>query len=180
MKIYRAVVVCIFCTLGFFVHATPQGRMEYANIASKNGKPAICLPDNAKAPFPVGWVMLSESHAQDAGMWGLKLKHGATPLALKSGECFAYGAVPEAYELMRFGTRESKLLLEVNKTYVFRVNNAYRSTDTYVVVFCVGGSPDGGFKFFEYTPLADGGRVVPSCDARKNSNVSSSRWCCVL
>jgi len=171
MKSYLALIIG-YGVLGAVANATPLGRVEYADLTSVNGYPAICLPREAKAPFAVGWAILAEGFAEKGGVWSLKLKEGATPMILKTGECFAYGVVPEAYEFMKHGSNEPPLILEVDKTYSFRLHTASQSNDVYNVVFCVGEGRGGQFEFYKRSPSMSREQAARPCKASKNNNAS--------
>ncbi|WP_133160938.1 hypothetical protein [Pseudomonas laurylsulfativorans] len=168
MNLYTLIVAWLCGVVGFSAHATPLGRTVYGVFESVDGNPAICLPSDAKRSFSVGWAVISESYAQKGGFWGVALKLNASPLVLRSGECFVYGAVPEEYELEGLGLNERALKFEENRTYVFRITESSGTNDTYRVVFCAGENHGGGFKYFEYTHLPDGVTITPFCDAKKN------------
>lgn len=76
MRVPVLLVVAFSCVVGLSAHATSFGRIGTANITSMDNKPAICLPNNAKKDFSVGWITLSESYARNAGVWGVALKVG--------------------------------------------------------------------------------------------------------
>lgn len=168
MNFYALIVVLLCGAVGFSAHATPLGRTEYGVLESVNGNPAICLPSDAKRSFSVGWAAISESYAQQGGFWGVTLRASANPLILRSGECFIYGFAPDDYELERLGSNEHPLKFEENRTYVFRITDAFRSNDTYKVVFCIAKKNDGDFEYFEYTHLPGEVTIIPFCDAQKN------------
>lgn len=171
MVINLWVVVCFFCVFGAAAHAESLGRTEYSEVASVNGRPAICLSKDSSAILSVGWVTLSESYAKKTGVWGLRLQDGASPLVLNSGECFSYGFIPEGYKLRTsFGRNEYPLVLEVNKTYVFRLNDAKQSTNAFQVVFCVNKTVTGAVEYLQYTQLPNGGQIVPVCDGKRNAD----------
>jgi len=173
VRIQSFLALIIFSgVLGSLANATPLGRLEYADLTSINGQPALCLPGHAKAPFAVGWVILAESFAEKGGVWSLKLKEGATPLVLKPGECFTYGVAPEAYESMKLGANERPLRLEVNKAYSFRLHSALQSTDVYTVAFCVGEGKGGQFEFYKRSPSLSREQAARPCKASKNNNAS--------
>jgi hypothetical protein len=157
----------VFGIMTSFVHATSFGLMADANIETFDTKPAICLPVNAKEEFPVGWVSLSESYVRNPASWAVSLKDGGNPLILKPGECIVFGEIPSGYELDN-NVRSGFLTLENNKTYVFRLSGAYKTRDTYAAVFCTGSKMKGGFEFHQYSREADGGQVMPECDAKRN------------
>lgn len=171
MKRLLAFIVCSG-VLGSAVNATPSGHLAFADLTSVNGQPALCLPERAKAPFAVGWVILTERSARNAGVWGLQLKEGATPLMLKPGECFTYGVVPQAYELMKLGANERPLALAMNNTYSFRLHSALQSTDVYTVAFCVGQGRDGMFEFYKRPSSLSREKLGAPCKASKDNNVS--------
>ena len=85
--------------------------------------------------------------------------------------CIVFGVVPDGYELDDYKIKTQPLKLEVNRTYVFRLTDAYRTTDTYRAIFCISKTAEGTLKYLQYTRLAGGGEVVPSCDAKRNGNV---------
>lgn len=171
MKYTVFLLVGLSWFVGVFAHATSFGRIGTANITSIDNKPAICLPNDAEEAFSVGWISLSESYVRNAGGWGVALKSGAKPLALKPGGCIVFGVVPDGYELDDYKIKTQPLKLEVNKTYVFRLTDAYRTTDTYRAIFCISETSDGTRVYLQYTPLPDGGKVIPTCDAKRNGNV---------
>lgn len=176
MVIKLSVVVFFLCVLGVAAHAAGLGRMEYSDVASINGLPAICLSKDSSAMLSTGWVSLSESYTKKSGVWGLRLKDGASPLMLKPGECFPYGFVPEGYKLREnFGRNEYPLVLEVNKTYVFRLNDAKKSMDAFQVVFCINKTMAGAVEYLQYTQLPDGGQIVPICDGKRNADSTGGR-----
>jgi hypothetical protein len=159
--IYIAVV---FLALQLFFHqanATSFGSMEAADIASIDDKPAICLPGDVKEAFSVGWVTLSESNVRNASGWGIALKSGAKPLLLNPGACLVFGDLPEGYELYKL--KNPYLKLEVNKTYVFAINDAIRPTYSYRVIFFVCESENGILTYLKYARDNEGREVVPSC-----------------
>jgi len=167
---FKILIVVWWCSAGWLpAHATSLGRMEYADIESVDGKPSICIPGNAEKSFSVGWVSLSQSYTKNTGFWGVSLKSGEEPLMLKPGECFVFGVVPNGYASEFPGSKEYPLRLEVNQTYVFRLSGAYKSTDTYRVVFCVNSKAGGGFEYLKYIPLSGGEEAVPVCNVRSNS-----------
>ncbi|MGE8060682.1 hypothetical protein [Pseudomonas sp. NPDC089547] len=151
------------------VNATPIGSVKYADLASINGMPALCLPKSETAPFAVGWATLYDSYAKDVDAWQVVLKEQAAPVVLKPGECFAYGTVPEGYMLEKGTAGKKPLQLEVGKTYAFRLNSASRSVDAYFVVFCITSEGEG--RFVKYPPLSSG-EAVPSCDGRNGNRIS--------
>ncbi|MBT2339752.1 MULTISPECIES: hypothetical protein [Pseudomonas] len=157
--------------LAFFANATSFGRIASANMTSIDNKPAICLPNDDEKAFSVGWISVYESHVQNPGAWGVALKAEAEPLVLKAGNCVVFGVVPEGYELDDDKVKVRPLKLQANKTYVFRLTDAYRPRDSYTAVFCVSQSTDGTYEYLQYDRLADGAEIVPSCDAKLNGNV---------
>lgn len=171
MKYIVFLLVGLSWFVGGFAHATSFGRIGAANIASIDNKPAICLPNDAEEAFSVGWISLSESYVRNAGSWGVALKTGVKPLALKPGGCIVFGVVPDGYELDDYKIKTQPLKLEVNRTYVFSLSDAYRPRDSYTAVFCISKTAEGTLKYLQYTRLAGGGEVVPSCDAKRNGNV---------
>jgi hypothetical protein len=168
MNFYRLIVALLFGVVGFSAFATPLGRTEYGVLESVNGSPAICLPSDAKRSFSVGWAVISESYVPQGGFWAVALKLNASPLILKSGDCFVYGFTPDEYKLENFGLNERPLKFEENRTYVFRITDASGSNDTYRVLFCIGRKNNGDFEYFEYAYLPGGVTVIPFCDAKKN------------
>ncbi|MCX2897800.1 hypothetical protein [Pseudomonas mandelii] len=53
------------------------GSLSTANISSVDALPAICLPNDAEAPFLVGLITVSESYVRNPGSWDVALKDGA-------------------------------------------------------------------------------------------------------
>jgi len=170
----KNLLVFIICCgmLGSIANATPLGRLEYADLTSINGQPAICLPGHAKAPFAVGWVILAESFARNTGIWGVSLKEGGTPVVLNPGECFSYGDVPAAYELVRLGRNEHPVVLETNKTYSFLLQSASQSKDVYNVVFCIGEGRSGQFEFYKRSPSSSREQAALPCKASGSNSAS--------
>lgn len=162
--IYLAVLFLALQLIVQFANATSFGSMEGADIASIDDKPAICLPSDVKEAFPVGWVTLSESNVRNASGWGIALKLGAKPLMLSPGACLVFGDLPEGYELYRL--KNPLLKIDVNRTYVFAINDANRSTYSYRVVFCVSETAGGARNYFKYTLDSSGREVIPSCGFR--------------
>ncbi|VVM56508.1 hypothetical protein [Pseudomonas fluorescens] len=163
-----------FTALQMFFHhanATSFGRTEEANITSIDNKPAICLPGDTEEAFSVGWVTLSESNVRNAAGWGVTLKLGAKPLVLKSGSCIVFGDPPEGYESDEYKLKTPPLKLEVNKAYVFSINNAYRPRDSYSVIFCVSETKEGALSYFQYPNVSGGRENVPYCDAKQHGTV---------
>ncbi|MCX2897803.1 hypothetical protein [Pseudomonas mandelii] len=147
--------------------ATSFGFVSTASISSVDALPAICLPNDAEAPFLVGLITVSESYVRNPGSWGVALKDGATPLALKPGECIKFEAVQEGYEVDRYTTKMPRLQPEVNKTYIFRIHDAYKTRNSYSVLFCVSRKAQGALEYLEYTRFSNGDRLIPSCDFRR-------------
>ncbi|WP_157791829.1 hypothetical protein ACQCLI_13770 [Pseudomonas nitroreducens] len=151
-----------------WVHATSFGRQETAAIRSVKGSPGICLSEETKDRFPVGWVALSESYIKNPGGWSLVLKEGVSPLILNAGECLVYGEIPDGYKLARYKVVVPGLKLQKDRTYVFSINSSDYPRDSYRVVFCVSENSDGSRDYLPYRRLSDGSELVPSCDSRLN------------
>ncbi|MNJ67977.1 hypothetical protein D3C77_641890 [compost metagenome] len=81
-----------------------------------------------------------------------------------------FGAVPDGYERDDYKIKTPPLVLEVNRTYVFSLSDAYLPRDTYSAVFCISKAADGTLQYHQYTRLPDGRNVVPFCDAKLNGN----------
>lgn len=171
MFIYVCLSALFIWLLAVEVHATSFGYRGEANVIAVNNKPAICIPPEATKKISVGWVSLSESYVRYAGGWGITLKPDSAPLVLKAGECFVFGDVPEGYETDEHEIKTAKLKLEINRTYVFRLNDADYPRDSYSAVFCISKVASGTMEYLQYTRLADGTEVIPSCDARRNGKV---------
>ncbi|MCX2897802.1 hypothetical protein [Pseudomonas mandelii] len=178
MKNIILLVCVLFSPVALFASATSFGFFGRADILSVNGVPAICSPSDASAPLQVGAVTVSESYVRNPGSWGIALKDGAVPLALKPGECIAFESVPEGYEVDKYTTKVPRLKLEVNKTYLFAISDAYKTRDTYTGTFCVSRKADGRLEYREYTRLNDGARLIPSCDTLKHrkSSLNIAPW----
>jgi len=151
-------------------HATSFGLKGEAKIAIIDDKPAVCLPDDAKA-FSVGWISLSESYVRSPGGWGVALKDGFKPLELKPEGCVVFGEIPEGYAFNHFEVTGDPLRLEVNRAYIFRLSGAYSKRDTYSAVFCIRRNVDSAFEYLKYNRSAGDVEVVPVCDAGRNENV---------
>lgn len=166
-------VTCVLCVFGVTAQATTLGRVEDANVVSLEGRPAICLSEHSNTALSVGWVILSQSYAENTGVWGLKLQEGARPLVMKAGECLSHGSMPEGYEpLVTIADSEHPLVLQANQTYVFRLQDANRPADTYKVVFCVNQTSTGEVQYLQYTRRSDGSRQVPVCDGKRKAALS--------
>ena len=155
------------------VYAASYGRREAGDVVSVNGKPAICVPSNAKGVFAVSRVSLTESYTRNPPTWGASLLPGFKPLELSPGACIVLGTVPEGYEYDNYKIKARPLLLEVNQTYIFSLRNAYRSTDSYDAVFCVNKAATGVMEYLQYIRLADGSQIIPSCGGNRNTDPSS-------
>lgn len=171
MKYSAFILVGLFWVIAGFANATSFGRKATADIASIDSKPAICLPKDAGQAFSVGWISVYESYVRNPGSWGAALKADAKPLELKPGDCLVFGVVPDGYELDDYLIKTWPLKLEANRTYVFRLSDAYQPRDSYTAIFCISKSVDGTQEYLRYTRLADGGGITPSCDAKRNGNV---------
>ncbi|WP_183035203.1 hypothetical protein [Cupriavidus sp. UME77] len=174
MKYSALVLVGLFLVIGVFANATSCGRKATADIDSIDSKPAICLPKDSGKAFSVGWISVYESYAINPSSWGAALEAGARPLALKPGDCIVFGVAPDGYELDSHKINNFPLKLEANRTYVFRISDAYHPRDSYSAVFCVSKSADGAQEYRQYTRLPDGSEVIPSCDAKLNGNFQSN------
>lgn len=150
------------------VHATSFGIRLAGDFAIIDQKPAICLPSNASDDFPIGSVSVSQSYTRNSPSWGFSKAEDQAPMMLARGSCMKFGDVPPNYSLDGFGTQPRLEKLEIDRTYVFRVSHAWRPTDSYIVVFCVN-KPGIKPAYSAYEPLSKGSRVVPACDARRNS-----------
>lgn len=151
-------------------HATSFGLKGDAKLAIIDDKPAVCLPDDAKA-FSVGWISFLESYVRKPGSWGVALKEGFKPLELKPGECVVFGKVPEGFDLNHYEVTGEPLKLEVNRTYIFRLSGAFSKRDTYSAVFCIISNAAGAFEYLQYNRSGDGVEVVPVCDTKRNENM---------
>ncbi|MGF6203150.1 hypothetical protein [Pseudomonas laurylsulfatiphila] len=151
-------------------HATSFGLQGDAKIAVIDGKPAVCLPNDAKT-FSVGWISLSESYVRNPGSWGVAIKEGFKPLELKPEECVVFGVVPDGYALSHYEVSGGPLNLEVNRTYIFRLSDVYSARDTYSAVFCIRRNSDGTLGYIQYSRSKGGVEVAPICDAKRNGNV---------
>lgn len=170
---FRTVILFLFCSvLSGLVRARSFGQLEYVDVLSVGGQPAICLPQGMRKGFGVGWIHFSESYVLSPNSWFLSLKEGASPLRLNPGGCIAYGVVPAGYEHEIYQGGSNELKFELNRTYIFRVIPVDRPTDRYVVTFCVGQSAGEVLEFHKYIYLPDGSVMVPACDAKRNGNVS--------
>ena len=167
-------VAVLYFLIGSPVHATSFGYMGDADLSSINGKPQICMRKDAEKALPVGWIIFSESYVQSSAGWGAKLKSGIKPLMLEPGACLELGVLPEGYELDSHKMRAPLFPLEVNRTYVFSLADAYRPRDTYTAIFCVAKTPEGAIKYLQYIRLPDGGEIIPSCDAKRNRSAPSN------
>lgn len=163
MKYKIAFLLVLGSTLTSICSATSFGKRQAASVRSVEGKPAICLPSTLKQSFSVGWITVSESNAPRSGLWGVELKAGSRPLALKPGECIAFGVVPEGYEIERYELKLPEFKLEVNKVYNFYLNDFYRPRDSYEATFCIG-EPVSGKADHELIDLEGGRASVFACD----------------
>jgi hypothetical protein len=173
MRCVMVVMLGICWTVSSVVDATSFGRRDVGNIVAINARPAICLPNNAKRGFAVGWFSLTESYRRNPRSWGASLLPGFNPLELSPGACFAFGNVPEGYKLNDFKNNEPLQALEVNRTYVFSLSNADHPTDTYEAIFCVEQTATGAVEFLQYTLLADGSQAAPSCGGKHNADAAT-------
>ncbi|QEY71490.1 hypothetical protein [Pseudomonas denitrificans (nom. rej.)] len=156
----------LLAMLSYDSHATPIGWRGEAVIASRNGAPAICLPQNATEAFPISRVVLSESYVNTSLKWILALKGNFKPVTLKPGECFKFGDIPDGYEL----DKDSNIsTLQKNRTYSFtidRVNDSEHYNYFYSSAFCIEGNINNGYKYFQYIRLKDGSTIIPACDSK--------------
>ncbi len=143
--------------------ATSFGLLGEAKIVAINNKPAICLPSDVGKGFSVGWISVSESYVRNAPGWGVALKLDAKPLVLQPRGCIEFGSVPDGYELYDGKIKIPPLKFEENKTYVFQMTDAYRTTDTYRAAFCVKKVAGDIFEFLQYERLSDGREKAPVC-----------------
>lgn len=150
--------------------ATSFGRRELGVVTSIDNRPSICLPEYAEKSFLVGWVSLTESYRRNPSYWGASLLPGFKPVELKPGACMVFGEVPEGYELDNKKTNTPLLVLEVNKTYVFSLVNAYRPVDSYDAVFCISKTAEGEDEYLQYIQRADGVEVIPSCGLTRRAS----------
>lgn len=150
------------------VYATSFGLREVGVVVSINDKPALCLPEHAKSDFAVGWVSLTESYRRNPPAWGASLVPGVKPLELKPGDCMVFEDVPEGYDPDTYEVSAGPLKLEVNRTYIFSLSNAYSPRDSYDATFCVNKTATGTLEYLQYTRLADGSQITPACDGKRN------------
>ncbi|MCX2897799.1 hypothetical protein [Pseudomonas mandelii] len=178
MKIIGLVICLLLSLVAKVASANSFGRLGSADILTIDGVPAVCTPKDAGAPLLVGSVTVSEGYILNPGSWGITLQEGALPLALKPGECVSFGSVPEGFGIDRYTTKKPPLQLEVNKTYLFSIYDAYKSRDTYTGTFCVSQKADGRLEYREYTRLHDGATLIPSCDTLKHrkSPINIAPW----
>lgn len=170
----------LFFTLGLpclmldSVCAASFGSGEAGIIILVNGKPAICVPENARKAFAVGWISLTESYTRNQPSWGASLLPGSKPIKLSPGVCMVFGVAPEGCQLDNYKIKARSLKFEVNRTYVFSLTDADRPTDSYDAVFCIRENSQGTHEYLQYTRLADGSGVIPSCDSGRNGDVQQA------
>jgi hypothetical protein len=171
----------LVCAVGVFIffiglssHATSFGYKGSADLRSINGAPAVCLHKDAEKAISVGRISMSESYVSNPGSWGVRPKPGVEPMPLQPGACLEFGIVPEGYELTVYELTKPPLNLEVNRTYVFSLRDAYHTKDDYTAVFCVVKTPEGALRYLQYTRLNDGREIVPSCGAKRNRSAPSN------
>ncbi|MGN8278696.1 hypothetical protein [Pseudomonas sp. SMN5] len=175
MKPAISIVFGLLWGMAGIADATSFGRKATAQIAAIDGHPAICLPDDVEKAFTVGWISLSEGYVRNPGSWGLALVPGAEPLALKAGDCMVFGVVPDGYESNDEKLKTRPLVLQINRTYVFRLTDAYRTRDSYTAVFCIGQTVNGVVEYLQYIRRANGAEDIPYCDSKRNGNIPEQR-----
>lgn len=156
------------------VFATSYGRREIGDIVSVKGKPAICVPRSAKSAFAVSRLSLTESYRRNPPTWGASLLPGFKPLEVSPGTCVVFGVVPKGYEYDNYKIKAIPLTLEVNRTYIFSLRNAYRPTDSYDAAFCVNKTAMGTVEYLQYTRMTDGSQIVPACDGKRSADTSGA------
>ncbi|KQN48079.1 hypothetical protein ASE98_25325 [Pseudomonas sp. Leaf48] len=167
MKSISLLLVVLLCFVEE-VNATSFGLLGEGKILAINNKPAICLPNDAGKNFSVGWISVSESYVRNAPGWAVALKSDAKPLVLQPGGCIEFGIVPDGYELYEGKIQIPSLKFEENKTYIFRLSEAYKTTDTYRAAFCVKKAVSGIFEYLQYERLPDGAEMTPVCGRGKH------------
>lgn len=177
MKYACILSALLLCSLCVSSHATSFGRVQAARIASIDGKPALCLPQNTKGAFPVGWITLGESYIRRPGSWSLERTDSAKPLLMKAGDCLVYGDVPEGFKLSVYPYYEiPELVLRVNHTYVFTISSAEKPRDRYDAVFCISEDANGTRRYEQYERLPDASEIIPACDAKLHGNAPEQYW----
>ncbi|WP_122564134.1 hypothetical protein [Pseudomonas viridiflava] len=149
------------------VYATSFGHRETGVVVSVHGKPAICMPEQAKSAFSVGWISVTESYKKHPPSWGASLLPDSRPLELKPGDCAVLGVVPVGYEVDTYKPSAHPLRLEVNRTYLFSLGDAYDPRNSYDAVFCVSETAEGTLEYLQYSRQTGEAEVAPPCDDRR-------------
>lgn len=149
------------------VYATSFGHRETGVVVSVHGNPAICVPEQAKSAFSVGWISVTESYKKHPPSWGASLLPDFRPLELKPGDCAVLGVVPVGYEVDTYKPSAHPLRLEVNRTYLFSLGDAYDPRKSYDAVFCVNETAEGTLGYLQYSRQTGGAEVAPPCDDRR-------------
>ena len=144
-------------------HGTPD-------IVERNGQPAICLPIDAREPFPIQRILMSQSYGVKPPIWVLSLAPGASPVILTAGSCLTYGEPIPGY-IEEADTY--KFTLRPTTTYLFeiiRVNDGKYINHFYSAAFCVGRPDGGAVEHVQYRRDSARRDLIPYCDAKLNGN----------
>jgi len=121
--------------------ATPWGWQGAGVVKVTEGRPAICIPGDAKKNFSVESVWLIHESGTDRKLvWSLEASAPSGRFVLRPGQCLPYGAALHGY----IQKVPAQALTEAGR-YTFRLNaDAVRRTDTasYWGSFCL--KPGGG------------------------------------
>ncbi|MNR19668.1 hypothetical protein D3C85_1364750 [compost metagenome] len=146
--------------------ATPWGIPGGAIVNEIDGKPSICVPEQARESVAVHSISVSESQlhkGERLTMWQVELEPEVTPALLRPGDCITYGEKLPGYKQL-----VSARFLQVAVDYYARINlvvaNPTRqSIIFYDAVFCVGQKIGGGLHYHQYKYERDGKVVKPAC-----------------
>lgn len=166
MKIVKstfALLVAAGCCSIPHIAQAYQLTREEADVRLIGSIPTICLPQKARRPFPVSYVMMMESHALQAGRWTIELKDGADPMKLRPGNCISYDSMPDGYRHDPSEDGRENSPLSLNTIYYFQMTRRipilwYMPTAIYEATFCLKEDTDGTVSIQKESACPDSSR----------------------
>lgn len=156
--------------------ATPVGWAGVAWIKSLGGQPAICIPQGATQDFPVVRLALAESYVSHGAVWLLRLKSGAAPRVLTSGECMSFGKAVPGYE---FSGGSRPIAFKDGSVYsivINRVNDEEHYNHSYFTTFCAKRKAGGEFDYIQYDESASVASVKSAATRSQSDMPAPQGW----